>query len=151
MPCQCWDGFGSTGDVGHTSYLPKTDQKEYRDVRSNLKEKWLNLWKTRDKLLNRMNRLVWYPSLFLHGTSWTGIFSDRQGTPEWDGLPLAYLVCGSTDSGHIASAQAGTGFYIQEKNLLMNTLSDYVEHVRTWVEEVPVAEKPKRSRERRNC
>ena len=26
--------------------------------------------------------------------------------------------------------------------MLINTLSDYVEHVRTWVEEVPVAEKP---------
>ena len=24
----------------------------------------------------------------------------------------------------------------------MNTLSDYVEHVRTWVEEVPVTERP---------
>lgn len=29
----------------------------------NLKEKWLNLWKTRDRLLHRMNRLVWYPAL----------------------------------------------------------------------------------------
>ena len=29
----------------------------------NLKEKWLSLWKTRDKLMNRMNLLVWLPSL----------------------------------------------------------------------------------------
>ena len=27
----------------------------------NLKEKWLNLWKTRDRLLRRMNLLVWIP------------------------------------------------------------------------------------------
>ena len=29
----------------------------------NLKEKWLNLWKSRDRLWHRMNRFVWYPSL----------------------------------------------------------------------------------------
>ena len=29
----------------------------------NLKEKWLNMWKSRDRLLHRMNRFVWYPSL----------------------------------------------------------------------------------------
>ena len=37
----------------------------------NLKEKWLNLWKSRDRLWHRMNRFVWYPSLlctFLLGT-----------------------------------------------------------------------------------
>ena len=31
--------------------------------RISLKEKWLRLWKTRDRLLHRMNRLVWYPAL----------------------------------------------------------------------------------------
>ena len=34
---------------------------------TSLKEKWLNLWKTRDKLLNRMNLLVWIPSLLSTG------------------------------------------------------------------------------------
>ena len=28
-----------------------------------LKEKWLKLWRTRDRLLHRMNRFVWYPAL----------------------------------------------------------------------------------------
>ena len=45
------------------------------DVRSNLKEKWMKLWKTRDKLLNRMNRLVWYPSLFCTVLLGLAIFS----------------------------------------------------------------------------
>ena len=30
--------------------------------------------------------------------------------------------------------------FTYKEELLMNTLSDYVEHVRTWVEEVPAAE-----------
>ena len=32
--------------------------------------------------------------------------------------------------------------FTYKEELLMNTLSDYVEHVRTWVEEVPAEKKP---------
>ena len=47
----------------------------------NLKEKWLNLWKTRDRLWHRMNRLVWYPALIsigLHASG--GAFAFAPGT-----------------------------------------------------------------------
>ena len=64
------------------------------EMKSNLKEKWINLWKTRDRLLNRMNRLVWYPSLFC--TALLGMaFFMYSGNVEWDGMPLAYLYVGA--------------------------------------------------------
>ena len=51
---------------------------------------------------------------FLHRTSWTGIFSvvrEHQMGRNASGI----FVCGCTDPGHIASAEAGTGFYIQRR------------------------------------
>ena len=110
------------------------------DVRSNLKEKWMKLWKTRDKLLNRMNRLVWYPSLFC--TVLLGLaFFLSSGNTKWDGMPLAYLYVGALIPAVLLLLRQALDFTYREE-LLINTLSDYVEHVRTWVEEVPVAEKP---------
>ena len=56
--------LGTAGGVGmlavHLTYR-RTMRKT--KATTNLREKWLNLWKTRDKLLNRMNLLVWIPSL----------------------------------------------------------------------------------------
>lgn len=46
----------------------------------NLKEKWLNLWKSRDRLWHRMNRFVWYPSLFCTFLLGLSVFS----TADWD-------------------------------------------------------------------
>ena len=110
------------------------------DVRSNLKEKWMKLWKTRDKLLNRMNRLVWYPSLFC--TVLLGLaFFLSSGNTKWDGMPLVYLYVGALIPAVLLLLRQALDFTYREE-LLINTLSDYVEHVRTWVEEVPVAEKP---------
>ena len=82
-------GLGALGDADHTSYLPKNDQKKYRG-KSNLKEKWTNLWKTRDRLLNRMNRFVWYPSLFCIAFLGLAFFLYSKDA-RWDGMPLAYL------------------------------------------------------------
>lgn len=61
---------------------------------TSLKEKWLNLWKTRDKLLNRMNLLVWIPSLLSTGCLVLAVwFVTRL---DWtDGLPLRYLYLGT--------------------------------------------------------
>ena len=110
------------------------------EMKSNLKEKWINLWKTRDRLLNRMNRLVWYPSLFC--TALLGMaFFMYSGNVEWDGMPLAYLYVGAIVPTVLLLLRQALDFTYKEE-LLMNTLSDYVEHVRTWVEEVPAAEKP---------
>ena len=96
----------------------------------NLKEKWLNLWKSRDRLWHRMNRFVWYPSLFCTFLLGLSVFlNSRLGYRE--GLSMLYLYI------------AGICFYSAFISpLVMATLADYVEQVRTWVEEVPVAEKP---------
>ena len=100
----------------------------------------MKLWKTRDKLLNRMNRLVWYPSLFC--TVLLGLaFFLSSGNTKWDGMPLAYLYVGALIPAILLLLRQALDFTYREE-LLINTLSDYVEHVRTWVEEVPVAEKP---------
>ena len=132
-------GFGAMGMLAtHLTYRRLI--RKNTDVRSNLKEKWMKLWKTRDKLLNRMNRLVWYPSLFC--TVLLGLaFFLSSGNTKWDGMPLAYLYVGALIPAILLLLRQALDFTYREE-LLINTLSDYVEHVRTWVEEVPVAEKP---------
>ena len=132
-------GFGALGMLAtHLTYRRLI--RKNTDVRSNLKEKWMKLWKTRDKLLNRMNRLVWYPSLFCTVLLGLAFFLSGRVT-EWDGLPLGYLYVGAIVPTALLLLRQALDFTYKEE-LLMNTLSDYVEHVRTWVEEVPVAEKP---------
>ena len=132
-------GFGALGMLAtHLTYRRLI--RKNTDVRSNLKEKWMKLWKTRDTLLNRMNRLVWYPSLFC--TVLLGLaFFLSSGNTKWDGMPLAYLYVGALIPAILLLLRQALDFTYREE-LLINTLSDYVEHVRTWVEEVPVAEKP---------
>ncbi len=132
-------GFGALGMLAtHLTYRRLI--RKNTDVRSNLKEKWMKLWKTRDKLLNRMNRLVWYPSLFC--TVLLGLaFFLSSGNTKWDGMPLVYLYVGALIPAVLLLLRQALDFTYREE-LLINTLSDYVEHVRTWVEEVPVAEKP---------
>ena len=63
-------------------------------IKSNLKEKWMNLWRTRDRLLNRMNRMVWYPSLFCTALLVTAISLTATGAGQ-KGVPLAYLYVGA--------------------------------------------------------
>lgn len=134
--------FGGLGVLGmlatHLTYRRLI--RKNSEMKSNLKEKWINLWKTRDRLLNRMNRLVWYPSLFC--TALLGMaFFMYSGNVEWDGMPLAYLYVGAIVPTVLLLLRQALDFTYKEE-LLMNTLSDYVEHIRTWVEEVPAAEKP---------
>lgn len=108
-------------------------------MRSNLKEKWINLWKTRDKLLNRMNRLVWYPSIFCTALFAIAFFLSTKSRI-LDGLPLAYVYVGAVIPSALLLLRQALDFTYKEE-LLMNSLVDYVEHVRTWVEEVPAAER----------
>ena len=132
-------GLGALGMLAtHLTYRRLI--RKNTETRTNLKEKWMNLWKTRDKLLNRMNRLVWYPSLFC--TALLGaVFFLYSGNGEWDGMPLAYLYVGAIIPAALLLLRQALDFTYKEE-LLMNTLSDYVEHVRTWVEEVPAEKKP---------
>ena len=56
-------------------------------------------------------------------------------------MPLAYLYVGAIIPASLLLLRQALDFTYKEE-LLMNTLSDYVEHVRTWVEEVPAEKKP---------
>ena len=95
VPLYLMGGAGSARRGGHGShkpYLQKND--ETRGHLENLKEKWLNLWKTRDKLLHRMNRLVWYPALLSHDPSGDGCFQESRFIGR-RGLPMSYLYVGA--------------------------------------------------------
>ena len=105
----------------------------------NLKEKWLNLWKSRDRLWHRMNRFVWYPSLFCTFLLALSVFlNSRLGHRE--GLPMLYLYIGAAVPVALLLLRQGLDFSYKEE-LVMAYLADYVEQVRTWVEEVPVPQK----------
>ena len=115
-------GLGALGMLTtHLTYRRMI--RKNTEVKSNLKEKWTNLWKTRDRLLNRMNRFVWYSK-----------------DVRWDGMPLAYLYVAAIIPTALLLLRQALDFTYREE-LLMNSFSDYVEHARTWVEEVPVPEK----------
>lgn len=130
--------LGALGAVGMLA-VHLTYRRAMRKTKAvmNLKEKWLNLWKTRDRLLNRMNRMVWYPSLLstalLGAAFW--FFNRNQ-----EGLSLGYLYVGAIIPAALLLLRQALDFTYKEE-LLMNTLADYVEQVRTWVEEIPAPAK----------
>lgn len=129
-------GFGTLGMLAtHLTYRRLI--RKNTGIKTNLKEKWLNLWKTRDRLLNRMNRMVWYPSLL--STALLGVafwFFNRNQ----EGLSLGYLYVGAIIPAALLLLRQALDFTYKEE-LLMNTLADYVEQVRTWVEEIPAPAK----------
>lgn len=135
-------GSGAAGMIGmfatHLTYRRLI--KKNTGMKTNLKEKWLNLWKTRDKLLIRMNRMVWYPTLFTTILLGLSFFLTARLHPQ-EGLPLQYLYVGALVPFFLLILRQGLDFTYKEA-LLMKTLSDYVEQVRTWVEEIPVASRP---------
>ena len=128
-------GLGAVGMLAtHLTYRRLI--RKNTGIKTNLKEKWLNLWKTRDRLLNRMNRMVWYPSLL--STALLGVafwFFNRN-----QGLSLGYLYVGAIIPAALLLLRQALDFTYKEE-LLMNTLADYVEQVRTWVEEIPAPAK----------
>lgn len=129
-------GLGAVGMLAtHLTYRRLI--RKNTGIKTNLKEKWLNLWKTRDRLLNRMNRMVWYPSLLstalLGAAFW--FFNRNQ-----KGLSLGYLYVGAIIPAALLLLRQALDFTYKEE-LLMNTLADYVEQVRTWVEEIPAPAK----------
>ena len=105
----------------------------------NLKEKWLNLWKTRDKLLHRMNRLVWYPALISIALLGLAVYFSTVLKLE-EGLPLTYLYVGATLPVALLLLRQALDFSYKEE-LVINTLADYVEQMRTWAEEIPAGKK----------
>ena len=132
----CMAGLGALGAIGmlvtHLTY--RRAIRKNTSGFMNLKEKWLNLWKTRDKLLNRMNRFVWYPALFSTVLLGTALFFVTKLNLE--GLPLRYLYVGAVVPTALLLLRQALDFTYKEE-LVMNTLADYVEQMRTWVEEIP--------------
>ena len=106
---------------------------------TSLKEKWLNLWKTRDKLLNRMNLLVWIPSLLSTGCIVLAVwFVTRL---DWtDGLPLRYLYLGTVIPVGLMVLRQALDFAYREE-LVMNSLADYILSVKTRREETVTSRK----------
>ena len=136
----CMAAMGALGAIGmFATHLTYRRMMKKTSHLSNLKEKWLNLWKSRDRLLHRMNRFVWYPSLlctalFALSLYFTTIL-DRK-----DGLPLTYLDVGAAVPVALLLFRQALDFSYKEE-LVMSTLADYVEQMRTWVEEIPAAKK----------
>lgn len=106
---------------------------------TNLKEKWLSLWKTRDRLLHRMNRLVWYPALFSTGLLGVSFYFTTVLKIE-EGLPLVYLYVGAIVPVALLLLRQGLDFSYKEE-LVMNTLVDYVDELKSWVKELPETKK----------
>lgn len=135
-------GLGTVGAVGMlATHLNYRRRMKHTGQMTNLKEKWLNLWKTRDRLLNRMNRLVWYPSLLCTVCLFSALFLTTK--LELSGLPLSYLYVGAFVPVVLLLLRQALDFSYKEE-LVMNSLTDYVEQMRTWVEEIPA---PKRKEE----
>lgn len=134
--------FGVLGAIGmlatHLTYRRLI--RKNTGTKMNLKEKWLSLWKTRDKLLNRMNRLVWYPSLLCLLLLGLALFlTSRLHIQE--GLPLQYVYVGALVPFVLLILRYGLDFSYKEE-LIMSTFSDYTEQLKNWVEEIPASRKP---------
>ena len=87
-----------------------------------------------------MNRLVWYSALL--GTVFLGIsvFLNSYMKME-EGLPVTYLYVGSVVPVALMLLRHALDFSYQEE-LIMNSLADYIEKVRIWIEEFPETRKP---------
>ena len=122
--------LGTAGGVGmlavHLTYR-RTMRKT--KATTNLREKWLNLWKTRDKLLNRMNLLVWIPSLL--STVCLGLslfFVTKLGSEQ--GLSLQYLYIGTAVPVALLILRQALDFSYREE-LVTNSLADYILQARS--------------------
>lgn len=105
----------------------------------NLKEKWLNLWKSRDRLLQRMNRLVWYPSLVSTALLGIALFLTTKRELQ-EGLPLRYLYLGAAVPVSLLLLRQTLDFSYRQ-DLVANSLADYVEQAKCYVEEIPVIQR----------
>lgn len=126
--------FGAIGAAGmFATHLTYRRMMKSTNAGVGLKEKWLNLWKNRDRLLRRMNRLVWYPSLLSFALFGGALFLvtmlDR---PE--GLSLQYLYLAAGVPLVLLLLRQALDFTYREE-LVLESLTDYVDHARMFVEE----------------
>ena len=126
--------LGALGAVGMLA-VHLTYRRAMRKTKAvmNLKEKWLNLWKTRDRLLNRMNLLVWGPSLLSVGCLGLALFLATRLELK-DGLSMQYLYIGTAVPVILLLLRQALDFTYRE-DLVMNSLADYILQARAKKEE----------------
>ena len=83
--------------------------------------------------------MVWIPSLLSTALLGLSLFLVTMLDLN-EGLPLRYLYVGTAVPVGLLVLRAALDFAYKEE-LVMNSLSDYVEQVRTWVEEIPAPKK----------
>ena len=103
---------------------------------SNLKEKWLNLWKSRDHLSRRMNLWVWYPSLFCVFFMGAQVLLASKLSIE-EGVSLLYFYMGVGIPMCLLLLRQVLDFSYKEE-LLVDSLADYIDQGRTKLEQSPV-------------
>ena len=105
-------GLGALGMLTtHLTYRRMI--RKNTEVKSNLKEKWTNLWKTR-QAVEPYEPVCLVSVTFLYRFSWTGFFSVFQRCTM--GRNAAGIsLCGCDYSDSIAFAETGAGFYIQRR------------------------------------
>lgn len=132
----CMAAFGALGAVGmFATHLTYRRVLKSTKADNCIREKWMVLWKTRDRLLNRMNRMVWYPSLLGIMILVTAVYlTSAMRRPE--GLPLTYLYMGTSIPILLLLLRQALDFTYKE-TLILESLTDYVEQARVFVEEHP--------------
>lgn len=140
LPLYAMTVLGVSGALGMLA-VHLTYRRAMRKTKAsmNLKEKWLNLWKTRDRLLNRMNLLVWGPSLLSLLCLGTAFFLVTRLDMK-EGLPLQYIYMGTAVPVSLLLLRQALDFSYRE-DLVMNSLADYILQVRSKREELPSARK----------
>lgn len=103
---------------------------------SNLKEKWLNLWKSRDRLSRRMNLWVWYPSLFCAFFMGAQVFLTSKLSVQ-EGVPLIYVYLGAGIPLCLLLLRQLLDFSYKEE-LMVDSLSDYIEQSREKLDQSTV-------------
>ena len=133
--------LGTAGAIGMLA-VHLTYRRTLRKTKAttNLREKWLNLWKTRDKLLNRMNFLVWIPSLLSTACLGLSLFFVSR-IRDSRGLSMSYLYIGAAVPVVLLVLRQALDFSFKEE-LVMNSLADYILQVRSARKEnLPTARK----------
>ncbi|MGI6069247.1 MAG: hypothetical protein ACOYBE_02360 [Blautia sp.] len=104
---------------------------------SNLKEKWLKLWKSRDRLMRRMNHWVWYPALVCVLLMGTALLASASLGME-EGISMRYLYAGIGIPLALLLLRQALDFSYKE-DLMVDSLADYIEKARNKIQEIPAA------------
>lgn len=127
--------LGMTGMLAvHLTYRRKLKRTGHL---SDLKEKWLNLWKSRDRLLRRMNYWVWYPALLCLFFMGTALFLAASLGME-EGISMKYLYTGVGIPVALLLLRQILDFSYKEE-LMVDSLSDYIDKAKNRMQEIPGA------------